>query len=171
MISVASRAVGGIAIIDKSLIISVTHPDLYDNIMKNGFTVSLTGQPFTRIPCDQVIELTVNKSSKSTGGLSGKTENVGASERWMRIDHILAALRDTLDNVTRNQSSSHHVDLGEKRMETDEKDVQALVDTLKEWVPSAWDNDQDIVNISRGMQSFMEFLLSHLTLIYKDTMV
>ncbi|XP_065056585.1 uncharacterized protein LOC135684832 [Rhopilema esculentum] len=116
--------------------------------MKNGFIVSLTGQPFTRIPCDQVIEMTVNNSSESTGGLSGKTENAGASERWMRINHIVAALRDTLDSMTRNRASSHQVDLEDKRLESDKKHI--LVNTLTEWIPTVWENDQDIVNISTG---------------------
>ena len=78
-----------------------SHPALFKHIEDHGFTVSLTGQPFTKIPCDQVIETTINRSSKATGGLSGKTENYGASERWMRINHIMAALRETLDEVTR----------------------------------------------------------------------
>ena len=34
------------------------------------------------IPMDQIIEMTINRSCKEIGGLSGKTENVGASENW-----------------------------------------------------------------------------------------
>ena len=67
------------------------HPQLYDEILQHGFTVSLTGQPFTKIPCDEVIEMTVNRACKSTGGLSGKTENAGASERLMKINHLLSS--------------------------------------------------------------------------------
>ena len=34
---------------------------------------------------DQIIEMTIKKSSKVVEGLSGVTENKGASERWMWI--------------------------------------------------------------------------------------
>ena len=92
-----------------------SHPALFKHIEDHGFTVSLTGQPFTKIPCDQVIETTINRSSKATGGLSGKTENYGASERWMRINHIMVALREALDGVTRKNKSSTQIDLGKKK--------------------------------------------------------
>ena len=74
-----------------------SNPNLLHHMQEQGFTVSLSDLPYLRIPCDQVIEMTINQSSKDTGGLSGKTENVGASERWMRINHIMAALREHLD--------------------------------------------------------------------------
>ena len=76
-----------------------SHPNIYQYLKNGGFTASISGLPFSKIPCDQIIETTINRSSKSTGGLFGKTENVGASEKWMRINHIMAALREHLDSV------------------------------------------------------------------------
>ena len=70
---------------------------MFNHMLNQGFTVSLSGQLFTRISCDQIIERTITRASKDTGGLSGKTENAGASERWMRINHLMAALREKLD--------------------------------------------------------------------------
>ena len=81
-----------------------SNPDLLHHIQEQVFTISLSGLPYSRIPCDQVIEMTINRSSKDTGGLSGKTENVGASERWMRINHIMAALREHLDALIKTRS-------------------------------------------------------------------
>ena len=81
-----------------------SNPDLLHHMQEQGFTVSLSGLPYSRIPCDQVIEMTINRSSKDTGGLSEKTENVGASERWMRINHIMAALREHLDALIKTRS-------------------------------------------------------------------
>ena len=68
-----------------------SHPNFYQYLKNGGFTASISGLPFLKIPCHQVIETTINRSSKSTGGSSGKIENVGASEKWMRINHIMAA--------------------------------------------------------------------------------
>ena len=68
---------------------------------------------------DQIIEMTVNRFLKETGGLSGNTENVGASQRWMGVNHYLAALRQHLVERTKG-TKAKHVELGSKRMQQDE---------------------------------------------------
>ena len=50
-----------------------------------GFTGSLSGRSHSMILMDQIIEMTINRSRWEIGGLSGKTENLGASERWAKI--------------------------------------------------------------------------------------
>ena len=50
-----------------------------------GFSGSLSCKPHSRIPFDEIIEMTINRSSKDIGGLSGNTQNLGATERWARI--------------------------------------------------------------------------------------
>ena len=72
-------------------------PQAHQYLATGGFAGSLPGQKFTMIPMDQMIEMTINKSSKVVGGLSGVTENKGASERWMWITHFLAAFKQHLD--------------------------------------------------------------------------
>ena len=51
----------------------------------------------------QIIEITVDRHSKDTGGLSGKTENVDGTERRMSINHIMAAFWGHLDEVVRRR--------------------------------------------------------------------
>ena len=79
-----------------------------------------------------MIEMTINLSSKDIGGLFGKTENVGVSERWMGINPIMAALREHLDALIKTRSWNKHVNLGRKRMLSDENDVATLSDCLAE---------------------------------------
>ena len=67
--------------------------------------------------------------------MSGKIENAGASERWIRINHLMAALREKIDQVTRKRTSSGHVDLKRKRFLSDEQDVETLASCLFEWIP------------------------------------
>ena len=55
-------------------------PDTHKYLEEGGFSGSLTGIPHSRIPMDQVIEITVNRFSKETGGLTGIMQNTGASE-------------------------------------------------------------------------------------------
>ena len=50
------------------------------------------------IPMDQIIEMTINRSCKETGGLSRKTEDVGATERRTRIHDHMIAMREHLNN-------------------------------------------------------------------------
>ena len=91
------------------------NPDAYQFLCDGGFTGSITGERHTKIPMDQIIEMTVNRFSKETRGLSGNTENVGASQRWMRINHYLAALKQHLVERTKG-TKTNHVELGSKRM-------------------------------------------------------
>ena len=97
-----------------------------------------------------MIKMTINLSSKDIGGLFGKTENVGVSERWMGINPIMAALREHLDALC--------VNLGRKRMLSDENDVATLSDCLTEWMPNLWNPDQPLVNIATGQRASEEMV-------------
>ena len=101
-------------------------------MLNQGFPVSLSGQPFTWVSCDQVIEMTINRVLKDTGRLSGKTENAGASEHWMWINHLMAALREKLDQVAWKRTSGDHVNLGRKRLLSDKQDVETRASCLFE---------------------------------------
>ena len=50
-----------------------------------------------KIPCDQVNKMTINTLSKDTGGLTEITNNIAASERLMRTNHIMGAFKENLD--------------------------------------------------------------------------
>ena len=91
-------------------------PEPHKYLEEGGFSGSLTGIPHSRIPMDQFIEVTVNRFSKETWGLIRITENTGASERWMRINHYMCALKECLDRKIKRRKSTTHVELGERRM-------------------------------------------------------
>jgi hypothetical protein len=126
-------------------------PAAYQYLLDGGFSGSLSGEKHTKIPMDQIIEMTINRFSKEIGGLSGKTENVGASERWMRINHYLAALKQSLEQRTKVTSSYKHVELGAKRMKKDEDAVDRIVAGLLAWVPTLWSSSQPLINIATGI--------------------
>ena len=125
-------------------------PQAYKYLAGGGFSGSMTGNKFTCIPMDQMIEMTINRSSKEVGGLSGITENLGASERWARINHILAALKLHLDEKTKLGQGWKHVELGALRIAKDEEHVERVASGLIVWVPDIWKNSQQLVNISSG---------------------
>ena len=133
-------------------------PNIYQYLKNGGFTASVSGFPFSKIPCDQIIETTINCSSKSTGGLSGKMEIVGASEKWMRINHTMAVLREHLDSVIRKSTGSKNINCGMKRFLSDENDVKMLSQTLKEWVPNLWTSEQLLINVATGKKAPQEMV-------------
>ena len=69
----------------------------YKYLEQGGFSSSLTGKPHSRVPYDQVIEMTISRSCKDVGGPSGNTQNLGATERWTKIYHHIVALREYLN--------------------------------------------------------------------------
>ena len=53
----------------------------YIFMLKRSFTGSLSCKPHSTIPMDQIIETTANRWSEEVGGICGKTNNDGSTER------------------------------------------------------------------------------------------
>ena len=85
-----------------------------------------------------IIKRTVNRFSKKTGGLSGNTENVGVSQRWMGINHYLAALKQQHLVERTKGTKARHVELSSKHMQHDEDAVVRPLAGLHAWVPNMW---------------------------------
>ena len=49
------------------------------------------------VPMNQIIDMTINRSCKKIGGLSVKTENLGARDRWAKIHHCMVAMQEHLN--------------------------------------------------------------------------
>ena len=81
----------------------------YKYLEQGGFSGSLTGKPHSRIPFDQVIEMTINRSCKDVGGLSRNTQNPGATERWTKIHNHVVALRERLNKKIKKKVRERHV--------------------------------------------------------------
>ena len=54
-----------------------SHPNIYQYLKNGGFTASTSGLPFSKIPCEQLIEATINPSSKSTVDYQEKRKTLG----------------------------------------------------------------------------------------------
>ena len=106
------------------------NPEAYGYLESVGFTGSTSGLIHSNIPMDQMIETTINRFSKSTGGIEGKTEDPGACEKWARLNHYLCVLRDHMDRKLSRSRNCQHVELGERRMAKDKSDVESIVTTL-----------------------------------------
>ena len=96
---------------------------------------------------DQIIEKTINGSCNNIGGLSGKTENVGASERWTKIHHHMVAMWKHLNEKVRRNTKHINIELGALRTEIDERDVQMILTYLNNCTSNMCHSDQPIRNI------------------------
>ena len=128
-------------------------PAAWKYLEDGGFTGSISGIPHSRLPFDHIIETTLNKECKGIGGIGGNTENLGATERWVRINHFMAALREKMNRKLGKRTKRHHVELGQARMKRDLDDVGNIQNILLSWLPQMWNSDTVITNISSGQQA------------------
>ena len=68
------------------------HPEIYQEFQSGNFSVKRTAGSFNMLPPDQVIEQTINKEQKGSGGIIGISTSVGAVQRWILSSHITAAI-------------------------------------------------------------------------------
>ena len=128
----------------------------YEYLKDGGFSGSLTGLPHSRIPFDQIIEMTINRSCKDIGGLSQNTDNPGATERWTRTNHLMVGLREHLNKKIRRQSKTSKKELGVAKIKRDENKVKAIKDCLDKWIPDLWEPTKSITHIFSGLQATEE---------------
>ena len=112
--------------------------EAFQYLHDRDFTGSLRGRSHLMIPMDQIIEMTINQSCRENNGLSGKTEKIGASERWAKIHHHMVAIHKHLNEKV------------QKNTKDDERDVQMILKYLKNWTPNMWHSDQPVSNIATG---------------------
>ena len=61
------------------------------------------------IPMNQIIDMTINRSCKKIGGLSVKTENLGARDRWAKIHHCMVAMQEHLNEKVRKNTKHGNI--------------------------------------------------------------
>ena len=103
------------------------HPDVLSEFQAGNFVVQRScGSPFSQVPVDQTIEQTVNRDTKTKGGIVGFSLNKGAVQRWLLTSHERAAITQVCREMSGLEFPDDHTkkEFGRKRMETDERDVQ-----------------------------------------------
>ena len=110
--------------------------EAFQYLHDRGFTDSLSGRSHWMTPIDQIIEMTIYQSCKEIGGLSGKTENVGASNKLAKIYHHIVAMRERLNEKVQKNKKEVNIELSALRMERDERDEHMIPKCLKNWAPN-----------------------------------
>ena len=115
--------------------------------MRDGlFSASLSGRPFSAIPLDQWIEVTMNKGSKMKGGWIGITKNEAMVTIHARTTNKINKVRETLHGAAdMNKRKYDHSENTKSRMVKDEQAVQDLGICIKEWESNPWDLDNSLL--------------------------
>lgn len=111
------------------------HPNVYSNFMNGIFSVQLAGEsPFGRIPVDQTTEVTVNKDTKSSGGITKYSLKTGTVTRfYMTAEYRCSFLAHLRDMVQGKRPSYHHDEMLSTRKRKDEQVVTTIESLIEGW--------------------------------------
>lgn len=136
-----------------------THPDLHEKLQSGHFSVQMsTSNTFGKIPEDQTIEETVNRSSKIPGGIIGKSTNVQAVNRWITTAADRAMIADNvkeLAGMKAKDANWTHKEASPARIKRDEKDVKNVMEVVSN-MQNPYQVSQDLTSISTGIKASEE---------------
>ena len=128
-------------------------PEVHQQFQAGKFAAQLTNdKPFSRCETDMVIEMTLNKDTKTPGGTTGFSTNVNGVHRW----EINAGYRADLQNcfhehINYKSELYKHKDLSPSRIQNDESDVSSVIIVLTEtFIPSL--SETKLLSISTGIE-------------------
>ena len=97
--------------------------------MNGNFAAQLTdGSQFSRVETDKVIQMTLNKDTKTPDGCTGFSRNLNAVKRWEINAAYRTALRTCFHKHLDYQPQKYkHPDLNPSRIKKDENDVRRIL--------------------------------------------
>ena len=129
-----------------------SHPEANTYLQNGGFTVQGShASPFSQIPIDQTIEQTINRDTKTKGGIVGFSLNKGAVQRWMLTAHERAAVTQNLKKMmgVKQSETSAMKETRTARISRDESDVRKVVEVLETWI-NPFDPSEELSSLSSG---------------------
>ena len=116
--------------------LETTHPEAHAQLSSGAFAVQRSStNGFGKIPVDQTIESTLNRATKTKGGIIGFSTNKCAVQRWMVTAHERAEIIEHARGMSgeANNSSIVHKEASSARMIRDEQDVRCTIETICQW--------------------------------------
>ena len=132
------------------------HPAAHEAFQGGEFVAQRsTGNSFSQVAVHQTIEQTVNRDTKSKGGIIGFSLNKGLVQRWLLTSHGRAAITQ----ACRDMAGLHVTDgddvvkeMGKARMTVDKRDVKKVQTTLYSCInPFTLTYDQEICHLASGL--------------------
>ena len=112
--------------------LSTSHPEVHDALLGGDFAVyRQDNHGFAGVPADQIIEQTVNRDTKTKGGIICFTTRKAYVHRWILSQHLRAAISKQCEVMAGKGGQAAKVkDLNNANMKKDHQDVQAVCDTI-----------------------------------------
>ena len=109
-----------------------TNPNAWESIIKEGFGASRSGNEFSAIHGDLMIETTINREVKVRGGpmQGGYSTNIGSMNKFVRTSHLMAKVTSALNEKLHQVPSSVHKEMTRGSKSEHEKVVNRLIETL-----------------------------------------
>ena len=86
-----------------------SYPEAHTKMLQGEFAVQRSCRGFTQTAVDQTLEHTLNKGTKSKGGIIGFSLNKGAIQRWVLTAHEKVAMCCNLKKMIKFQESPETV--------------------------------------------------------------
>jgi hypothetical protein len=138
-----------------------THPGARQMYDDGGLSVARSEVKCCRVPVDQTIEQTINRSAKTRGGVDGFSRSAGAYYRWCLTRHKRANyLEATLEDLDMaSNSSEFHKSYRPSVIRSSDTEVTKLVHAFKQYTnPFSIDsvNQQRVYCLSSGLPATTE---------------
>lgn len=128
-----------------------THPVVHQQCQEGDFAVQRSCNAFAKVACDQTIEQTANRDSKTKGGMTGFSTSKGAVNRWIWSHHARGSItRECEIMAGKGEQSGTRSDLLKSRMTRDKADVEKIVDTVNNMVNPFEYEEDELINIASG---------------------
>ena len=144
-----------------------THPEAHQMLAGGDFGVQRTSHGFSQVPVDQTIEQTINRSTKTKGGIVGFSLRKGAVQKWFVTAHDRAAFVDKCRTMVATSGGGQggeqwmHKETGSARLKADEADVERVREVVGSWC-NPFEESHELTCISSGkagMEKVQEDLL------------
>ena len=113
----------------------ITHPDVYQQMLKGFFSFAKTKRPFSRMALDQIHEQN-NKIIKGVGGATSllNTQDESALIRWEtcgpEVARIVFEFEDSLYNQDASSSAAKHYEDNENFRQKFNRDVESVFQVI-----------------------------------------
>ena len=120
--------------LESTKLLQNVHPEIFQRLLQGQFVVKDHTGFFNAVAPDMKLEQTIQRASKSKGGIVGNTRNSAIVVEWQLIFHEILLISNNLRALTNDSSMDHsesaavHHDLVGKKAEHLNKNVAKLLD-------------------------------------------
>ena len=131
----------------------VSHPLVFEHLSAGLFVVQPQDtHPFSPTACDQAIEVTCNRDTKTKGGIIGFSQSVAALHRWIMSHHERGAIaRKCLEMAGESTADSSKKDLGASEAKRNERMIMDLKETVVSLQNPFTYKVEEMISISTGI--------------------